>query len=47
MMEEQKKLLKAKTEALEAEARVEEIYQKALDAMRVYSGHPEDQEYDD
>lgn len=39
MMEEQKKLLKAKTEALESAAEIKELYENALSAMREYSGH--------
>lgn len=37
-LEEENKLLRAKTEALESQKRTEELYQKALDAMRQYSG---------
>ena len=37
-MKEQKEMLKAKTEALKSEKRVEELYAQALDAMRKYSG---------
>ena len=37
MMEEQKKLLEAKTEALQAARRSEELYSKALEAMKRYS----------
>lgn len=42
-------LLKHKTEALASAARVEELYGKALDAMRSYSGQPaeQDDDYDD
>ena len=36
MMEEQKKLLEAKTEALQSQKRVEELYANAIDAMRSY-----------
>lgn len=32
-------LLKAKAEAMESQKRVEELYGKALDAMRSYAGH--------
>lgn len=35
---EQKKLIKAKTENLESMKRTEELYQNALNAMRMYSG---------
>ena len=38
IMKEQKEMLKAKTEALKSEKRVEELYAQALDAMRKYSG---------
>lgn len=49
IMEEQKKLLKAKTEAIEANKRVEELYKEALNAMRAYSGNSseEDEFYED
>jgi len=48
MMEEQKKLLKAKTEAIESQKRVEELYAQALAAMKSYSGHDgEIEEFDD
>ena len=39
VMELQKELLKAKTEALRSTAVVEELYTKAIQAMRVYSGN--------
>ena len=39
VMELQKELLKAKTEALRSTAVVEELYTKAIKAMRVYSGN--------
>lgn len=38
ILEEQKEMIKAKTEALKSEKRVEELYKEALDAMRRYSG---------
>ena len=38
MMVEQRKLLEAKTEALQSSKRVEELYANALNAMREYSG---------
>lgn len=44
MMEEQKKLLKAKTEALESAAEIKELYENALIAMREYSGHGGDEQ---
>jgi hypothetical protein len=48
IMTEQKKLITAKTEAIESEKRVEGLYKEALDAMRRYSGNePDDDDYDD
>lgn len=44
MMEEQKKLLKAKTEALDSAAEIKELYENALSAMREYSGHGGDEQ---
>ena len=38
ILKEQKDLIKAKTEALRSEKRVEELYANALNAMRRYSG---------
>lgn len=38
ILEEQKDLIKAKTEALKSEKRVEELYEEALNAMRRYAG---------
>lgn len=44
MMAEQKKLLEAKTAAIQSAKVVEELYTKALNAMRSYSGqHVEDE----
>lgn len=37
-LEEENKLLRAKTEALQSQKRVEELYANALKAMRSYSG---------
>lgn len=37
-IKQENELLKAKVEAIEAAKRSEELYQKALDAMRTYSG---------
>ena len=46
ILEEQKILIKAKTEAMQSAKRVEELYENALNAMRAYSGNrgddPED-----
>ena len=38
ILEKQKELLIAKTESLQSLKRTEELYQTALDAMRIYSG---------
>lgn len=43
MMVEQKKLLKAKTEAIESSAEVKTLVEGALRAMREYSGRGNDQ----
>lgn len=37
-------LLRAKVEALASQQRVEELYSKALSAMRSYSGQPEEED---
>ena len=38
-LEEENKLLRAKTENLQSQKKVEELYTQALDAMRSYSGY--------
>lgn len=38
LMEKQMKKIEAQTESIESAKRVEEMYSKALDAMRLYSG---------
>jgi DNA-binding ferritin-like protein len=38
ILEQQKELIKAKTEAIQSAKRVEELYKNALNAMRSYSG---------
>ena len=45
-LEEENKLLRAKTEALQSQKRVEELYINALNAMKRYSGQgvPDDQD---
>lgn len=43
MMEEQKKLLEARTEAIQATKKVEELYVNALNAMRNYQGGSNDE----
>ena len=40
-LEEENKLLRAKTEALQAAKNTEEIYAEAIKAMRVYNGQDE------
>lgn len=42
MLHEEKKLLRAKTEALESQKRMDELYAEAIKAMRKYSGHGDD-----
>lgn len=44
IMEEQKKLLEAKTEAIQSAKRVEELYANALNAMKNYSGQSSDED---
>lgn len=39
ILEKEKELITAKTEALKSQKRVEELYADALNAMRMYSGH--------
>lgn len=46
MLEKQKDLITAKTEAMQSAKRVEELYEKALDAMKSYS-IPSEEVYDD
>ena len=43
ILEKQKTLIEAKTDALQAAKRIEELYANALSAMREYSG----QDYED
>lgn len=47
ILTEQKKLITAKTEALESSKKVEELYAEAITAMKGYSGGGEVIEYDD
>ena len=44
-LQEENKLLKAKTEALQSQKRVEELYAEALKAMRGYAGMGDSDEY--
>ena len=39
ILKEQKKLITARTEALESSKRIEELYENAITAMREYGGH--------
>lgn len=44
-LREENQLLKAKTESIQSQKRVEELYMEALNAMRNYSGQGEPDEY--
>ena len=44
ILEEQKKLVVAKTSAIEAQERIDELYAGAFQAMRTYNGQSEEQE---
>ena len=44
-LQEENRLLKARTEALQSAKRVEELYSEAIKAMRRYSGQGSDDEY--
>ena len=44
-LKEENQLLKAKTESIQSQKRVEELYMEALNAMRNYSGQGEPDEY--
>ena len=44
-LEEENKVLRARTENLQTQKRVEELYTKALNAMRNYAGQGDDDEY--
>ena len=46
-LEKENELLAAKTEALQSQKRVEELYAKALDAIRAYSGSVDRVDEDD
>lgn len=45
-LEQENKLLKAKTEAIQSAKRVEELYKEALNAMRSYGGYGGSEEND-
>lgn len=44
-LQEENRLLKAKTETLQSAKRLEEVYEKAIDAMRRYGGSGDSDEY--
>lgn len=46
-LEEENKLLRAKTESLQSEKRSEELIEEALKAFRNYAGHGDPDEYQD
>lgn len=46
-LQEENRLLKAKTEALQSSKRVEELYSEAIKAMRRYSGQGDDSDEDE
>lgn len=45
ILEKQKELITAKTESLQSQKRVEELYTKALNSMRIYAGQGEPDDY--
>ena len=47
ILREQKKLVQAKTENLQSAKRIEELYTKAISAMRSYSGQLDNNDEDD
>ena len=47
ILEKQKELISAKTESLQSAKRIEELYAKAITAMRMYSGHGDSEDYDE
>lgn len=46
-LSEKNKLLRAQTEAIKSEKRIEELYEEALNAMRTYSGRGTDEMEDE
>lgn len=44
ILQSQRELIKAKTEAIQSAKRVEELYSNALNAMRSYSGRTQDED---
>lgn len=47
ILEKQKELISAKTEALQSAKRIEELYAKAIQAMRRYSGNNDEEDYEE
>lgn len=47
ILEQQKELIQAKTEAIKSAKKVEELYSNALNAMRSYSGKGKGDDYND
>lgn len=47
ILERQKELITAKTEALQSAKRIEELYTNAMNAMRLYSGESSNEETED
>lgn len=47
ILEQQAKLIAAKTEALESAKRIEELYSQAIDAMKLYNGQGIDEDDED
>lgn len=47
ILEKQKDLITAKTEALKSAKRIEELYSNAIKAMRSYGGHSDNEEEED
>lgn len=45
ILERQKELITAKTEALQSQKRIEELYADAIGAMKRYSGHGDSDDY--
>ena len=45
ILEQQKELMKAKTESIQSAKRIEELYTNALNAMRNYSGNSDENNY--
>jgi len=47
LAEKQLELMEAKRQQIQSQARIEELYTNALNAMKKYSGHDEEDEYID